>query len=123
MRLAEAGVIRVGVGGWTYEPWENGVFFPADLPKSKQLAYATRQMTAIEVNGTYYSGFKPPTFAKWRDESPDGFVFAIKASRYCTNRKALSDGAESVSRFMGQGPSYGSSCRPRRSRRRTSRAS
>ncbi|CAN5317741.1 DUF72 domain-containing protein [soil metagenome] len=95
--------IRVGVGGWTFEPWEDGVFFPADLPKSKQLHFASRALTAIEVNGTYYSTFKPPTFEKWRDQSPEGFVFTIKASRFCTNRKVLSDGAESIARFTGQG--------------------
>ena len=98
-----AGAIRVGIGGWTYEPWENGVFFPTDLPKSKQLAYATRAMTAIEVNGTYYSTFKAPTFEKWRDQSPEGFVYALKASRFCTNRKVLAEGGESIARFTGQG--------------------
>ena len=97
------GRIRVGIGGWTFEPWEGGVFFPADLPKSKQLQFASRALTAIEVNGTYYSTFKPPTFEKWRDQSPEGFVFTIKASRFCTNRKVLSDGAESIARFTAQG--------------------
>ena len=96
-------MIRVGVGGWTFEPWEKGVFFPADLPKAKQLHFASRALTAIEVNGTYYSTFKPPTFEKWRDQSPEGFVFTIKASRFCTNRKVLSDGGESMARFAAQG--------------------
>ena len=95
-------MIRVGIGGWTFEPWR-GVFYPDKLSHAKELGYASRQLTAIEVNGTYYSGFKPPTFAKWRDETPDGFVFSVKASRFCTNRKVLADGAESVERFLGQG--------------------
>ena len=69
--------IRVGVGGWTYEPWRSN-FFPPGLAHSKELHYASRQLTAIEVNGTYYSTFKPPTFAKWRDETPDDFVFSLK---------------------------------------------
>ena len=97
------GEIRVGIGGWTYEPWESGVFYPEGPSKAKQLGYASRQLTAIEVNGTYYSTFKPPTFAKWRDETPDGFVFALKASRYCTNRKVLAEGGEAIARFCGQG--------------------
>ena len=95
-------MIRVGIGGWTFEPWR-GVFYPPGLAHAKELGFASRAVTAIEVNGTYYSGFKPPTFAKWRDESPDGFVFAIKASRFCTNRKVLADGAESVGKFLNQG--------------------
>ena len=95
-------MIRVGIGGWTFEPWR-GVFYPAGLAHAKELAHASRQVTAIEVNGTYYSTFKPPTFAKWRDETPDNFVFAVKASRYCTNRKLLAEAGESVARFTGQG--------------------
>ena len=95
-------MIRVGIGGWTFEPWR-GVFFPAGLAHAKELRFASRAVTAIEVNGTYYSTFKPPTFAKWRDEAPDGFVFAVKASRFCTNRKILADAGESVARFLGQG--------------------
>jgi uncharacterized protein YecE (DUF72 family) len=97
------GSVRVGIGGWTYEPWEKGVFFPANLPKSKQLYFASRALTAIEVNGTYYSTFKPPTFETWRDTAPDGFVYAVKASRFCTNRKVLAEGGESIARFVGQG--------------------
>ena len=95
--------IRVGIGGWTYEPWRDGVFFPKGLSQAKELAYASRQVTAIEVNGTYYSGFKPPTFAKWRDETPDGFVLTLKASRFCTNRKVLAEAGDSVNRFVTQG--------------------
>ncbi len=95
-------MIRVGVGGWTFEPWR-GVFYPEKLAHAKELGFASRAVTAIEVNGTYYSTFKPPTFAKWRDETPDGFVFSVKASRFCTNRKVLADAGESVTRFLGQG--------------------
>ena len=95
--------IRVGIGGWTFEPWRDGVFFPKGLSHDKELHYASRKLTAIEVNGTYYSGFKPPTFAKWRDETPDGFVLTLKASRFCTNRKVLAEAGESVQRFVNQG--------------------
>jgi uncharacterized protein YecE (DUF72 family) len=94
--------IRVGVGGWTYEPWRDN-FFPPGLPHSQELAYASRHLTAIEVNGTYYSTFKPPTFAKWRDETPDGFVFSLKANRFATNRKVLATAGESIERFVGSG--------------------
>ncbi len=96
-------MIRVGIGGWTYEPWRDGVFFPEKWPQSRELEYASRKMTAIEVNGTYYSGFKPPTFRKWHDETPEGFVFTLKASRYCTNRKVLAEVGESVGKFVNQG--------------------
>ena len=94
--------IRVGIGGWTYAPWR-GTFYPDKWPQKRELDYAASKLTAIEVNGTYYSGFKPATFANWRDQTPDGFVFSLKASRYCTNRKVLAEGGESIRRFVGQG--------------------
>jgi uncharacterized protein YecE (DUF72 family) len=99
-----SGKIRVGIGGWTYEPWR-GVFYPAGLTHKRELEYASRRLTSIEINGTYYSTFSPATWAKWRDETPEGFVFSVKASRYCTNRKALSGAGEAIARFVGQGMS------------------
>ncbi|MFJ6024967.1 DUF72 domain-containing protein [Brevundimonas sp. NPDC092305] len=96
------GTIRVGIGGWTYEPWR-GVFYPDKWSQKRELEYASRHTTSIEINGTYYSGFKPETWMKWRDETPDDFVFAVKASRFCTNRKVLAEGGESVDRFLDQG--------------------
>ena len=97
------GTIRVGIGGWTYEPWKDGAFYPPKWPAKRELEYASRHVTAIEVNGTFYSGFKPATFANWRDTAPDGFVFALKASRYCVTRKVLAEAGESIARFVGQG--------------------
>jgi len=97
-----AGQIRIGIGGWTYEPWR-GVFYPEGLSQKRELEYASRRLTSIEINGTYYSTFKPASWAKWREETPDGFVFAVKGSRYCTNRKDLSGAGEAVARFVGQG--------------------
>jgi len=94
--------VRVGVGGWTFEPWRNN-FYPADLPHSRELEYASRKLTAIEVNGTYYSSQKPATFAKWRQETPDDFVFSLKASRFATNRRVLAEAGESIERFVNQG--------------------
>ena len=96
------GTIRVGIGGWTYEPWR-GVFYPDKLSQKRELEYASSKLSSIEINGTYYSGFKPETWMKWRDETPDDFVFAVKASRFCTNRKVLSEGKESFDRFLDQG--------------------
>src|SRR5262249_49432951 len=97
-----AGKIRVGVGGWTYEPWR-GVFYPPDLPQKRELEHASRRLTSIEINGTYYSSFKPTSWSKWRSETPDGFVFSMKASRYCTNRRQLADAGQSIARYVGQG--------------------
>lgn len=94
--------IRVGIGGWTFEPWR-GAFYPPKWPIKRELEYASRHVTAIEVNGTFYSGFKPATFAGWRDTAPEGFVFALKASRYCVTRKVLAEAGESIARFVGQG--------------------
>lgn len=97
-----AGTIRAGMGGWTFEPWE-GTFYPDKLAKKRQLEYASRQVPTIEVNGTYYSGFTPATYAKWHAETPDGFVFSIKGNRFVTNRKVLAEAAESMAKFFGQG--------------------
>ena len=94
-----AGQIHIGIGGWTFEPWR-GVFYPAGLPQAKELEYASRQLTSIEINGTYYGSQSPETFAKWRDATPEGFVFSVKGSRFCTNRKVLAEGKESVDRFV-----------------------
>ena len=94
--------IRVGVGGWTYEPWRDN-FYPKGLPHARELEYSSRHLTAIEVNGTYYSTMKPATFAKWRDETPDGFVFPLKANRFATNRKLLATAGESIERFVASG--------------------
>ncbi|APG91232.1 hypothetical protein SAMCFNEI73_Ch1945 [Sinorhizobium americanum] len=100
--MAETGKIRVGIGGWNFEPWEES-FYPSDLPKKRQLEFAGKELRAIEVNGTYYSSQKPATFAKWASEVPDGFIFSLKASRYVTNRKVLAEAGESMERFLTQG--------------------
>ncbi|HUK11213.1 MAG TPA: DUF72 domain-containing protein [Stellaceae bacterium] len=97
-----SGKIHIGVGGWTYEPWR-GVFYPKGLSRARELEFASRRLTSIEINGTYYSTFKPASWAKWRDETPPGFVFSVKASRYCTNRRELATAGESIGRFIGQG--------------------
>ena len=100
--MAEAGKIRCGIGGWTFEPWR-GVFYPPKMRQADELAYASRQLTAIEINGTYYSSFKPDSWARWRESTPEGFKFAVKASRFCVNRRKLTDGAQSIGFFLNQG--------------------
>ena len=95
-------MIRVGVGGWTFEPWRDN-FYPAGLAHAKELAFASRHLSAIEVNGTYYGSQKPATFAKWHDETPGDFIFSLKASRFSTNRKVLAEGGQSVMRFINSG--------------------
>ena len=94
--------IRVGIGGWTYAPWRDN-FYPADLTHARELEYASRKVTAIEINGTYYSTQKPATFARWAVETPEDFIFSVKASRYTTNRRVLAEAGESVERFVGSG--------------------
>ncbi len=98
-----AGAIRIGIGGWTYEPWRGGTFYPDGLRQADELEYATRHMHAIEINGTYYRLQKRESFAKWSKAAPDGFKYAVKASRYATNRKILAEAGESVEKFVGQG--------------------
>jgi uncharacterized protein YecE (DUF72 family) len=94
--------IRAGVGGWTFEPWRSN-FFPPGLPHSRELEYASRKLSAIEVNGTYYGTLKPASFKKWHDETPDDFVFSLKASRYATNRRVLAEAGDSIQRFIDSG--------------------
>jgi uncharacterized protein YecE (DUF72 family) len=103
-KSAMTGKIHIGIGGWTYEPWR-GTFYPEGLPHKRELEFASRRLTSIEINGTYYSTFKPASWKKWREETPEGFVFSVKASRYCTNRRELSGAGESIARFVGQGMS------------------
>ncbi|WP_377298700.1 DUF72 domain-containing protein [Rhizobium sp. SGZ-381] len=100
--MTQSGIIRTGIGGWTFDPWE-GTFYPEKLAKKRQLEFASRELTAIEVNGTYYSSQKPATFAKWAAEVPENFVFSLKASRYCTNRKVLAEAGPSIEKFLQQG--------------------
>ncbi len=100
--MSSTGRIHVGVGGWNYEPWRDN-FYPPGLPHNQELQWASRRLTAVEVNGTFYSTFKPATFAKWRDETPEGFVFAIKAHRSTTNRRELGSAREAIDRFLGSG--------------------
>lgn len=94
--------IYVGIGGWDYDPWR-GTFFPEGLPKTRQLEYASGKLTAIEVNATYYKLQRPELFERWGKTVPDVFKFAIKASRYCTNRRVLAEAGEAIERFCGQG--------------------
>jgi uncharacterized protein YecE (DUF72 family) len=97
-----SGKIRVGVGGWTYEPWR-GTFYPETLSQKLELQYAAGKLTSIEINGTFYGSQKPQTFAKWRDEAPEGFVFALKAPRYATHRRVLSEAGSTIERFLTGG--------------------
>ncbi len=94
--------IHVGVGGWDFEPWRTA-FYPPGLPRTKQLEHAGAHFTATEVNATFYKLQKPETYAKWAKMVPADFRFAIKGSRFCTNRKALGEAAEAIGRFCSQG--------------------
>src|SRR5690349_1630129 len=94
--------IRVGIGGWTFAPWR-GIFYPEDLTQKRELEYASRQLTTIEINGTFYGSQKPESFAKWHDETPDDFVFSLKAPRFATHRRILAEAGESIKRFIASG--------------------
>jgi uncharacterized protein YecE (DUF72 family) len=97
-----SGHIKIGVGGWTYEPWR-GAFYPRELAQKRELGFAASKLTSIEVNGTFYSSQKPETFARWRDETPTGFVFALKAPRYATHRRVLAGAGPTIERFLSGG--------------------
>lgn len=100
--LMTRGTIRVGVGGWTYEPWR-GVFYPKGLPHAREFEYAVNHLTAIEINATFYGRQKPASWEKWAKGAPQGFKFAIKASRYCVTRSKLAEAGEGIAQFLDQG--------------------
>jgi uncharacterized protein YecE (DUF72 family) len=95
-------MIRVGIGGWVFKPWR-GEFYPEGLPQARELDYASRKLTAIEINGTFYSTQKPESFRKWAAETPDDFVFSLKAPRFATHRRVLAEAGESIERFFSSG--------------------
>jgi uncharacterized protein YecE (DUF72 family) len=96
------GTIHVGIGGWDYDPWR-GTFYPPGLARSKQLEHASRRVTAIEINATFYKLQNGDLYRRWAEATPQGFKFAIKGSRFCVNRRVLADGGEAIARFCSQG--------------------
>ena len=100
--MATTGKIHIGIGGWVFEPWR-GTFYPDGLAQKRELEYAASKLTSIEINGTYYGSQKPESFARWREETPDDFVFALKGSRFCTNRRVLAEAGPSVEKFLTSG--------------------
>jgi uncharacterized protein YecE (DUF72 family) len=96
-------MIRAGIGGWTFEPWRGGNFYPKGLAKTRELSFASEQLNAIEINATYHRTQTPASFRKWAAETPDGFVFAVKASRFATNRRVLAEARPSVEQFLSSG--------------------
>ena len=98
----KSGQIRIGIGGWNYEPWR-GVFYPDGLAQAKELAYAASLLTSIEINSTFYGSQKPESFRKWAATVPDGFVFSVKGPRFATNRRVLAEAGDSIKRFLDSG--------------------
>ena len=94
--------IRVGIGGWTYEPWR-GVFYPDGLPQKRELEYAANAFGAIEINATFYGRQKPASWENWAKAVPDGFQFSIKGSRFVVTRPKLADAGEGIGTFLAQG--------------------
>ena len=100
--MSTSGKIFVGIGGWTFARWR-GVFYPKGLTHAKELEYASRHLTSIEVNGTFYGTQKPATFRKWASEVPENFVFSLKGPRFATNRRVLAEAKNSVKIFLDSG--------------------
>jgi uncharacterized protein YecE (DUF72 family) len=98
----ERSVARVGISGWTYQPWR-GVFYPRGLVQREELAYAADRLDSIEINGTFYALQRPSSFLRWRDETPDDFVFSVKGGRYITHILRLRDTTQAVAGFFASG--------------------
>ena len=97
-----AGEIRIGISGWRYPPWR-GTFYPPGLPQRRELEYASRQVSTIEINGSFYSLQRPEHYARWHDETPDGFVFSVKGPRYITHMLRLRDTGQALANFFASG--------------------
>jgi uncharacterized protein YecE (DUF72 family) len=95
-------MIRVGIGGWVFKPWR-GTFYPKGLPQARELEHASRAVTTIEINGTFYGSQKPESFRRWAAETPDDFVFSLKGPRFTTHRGVLAEAGPSIERFFGSG--------------------
>lgn len=95
-------MIRVGIGGWVFKPWR-GTFYPEGLPQAHELAHASRAVTTIEINGTFYGAQKPASFQRWAAEAPDEFVFSLKGPRFTTHRRVLAEAGPSIERFFASG--------------------
>ena len=100
--MASPGKVRIGISGWTYKPWR-GVFYPKDLKQKHELEYASKTFNSIEINGTFYSLQRPTSFERWAAETPDDFVFSVKAPRFITHIRRLKDADGPVSNFMASG--------------------
>lgn len=96
------GNIRIGISGWAYKEWR-GVFYPKGLVQKRELAYASRRVNSIEINGTFYSLQTPDSFRKWHDATPDDFLFAVKGSKFITHRKKLKDVRGALANFFASG--------------------
>lgn len=96
-------MIRAGIGGWSYDPWRGGTFYPKGLAKTRELAFAAGKLNTIEINATYHRTQSPASFKKWASETPEDFVFAVKASRFATNRRVLAEAAPSLKQFLDSG--------------------
>jgi uncharacterized protein YecE (DUF72 family) len=94
--------IRVGIGGWVYKPWR-GLFYPKGLPQAQELEHASRRLTSIEINGTFYGAQKPASFRRWHAETPETFVFSVKGPRFATHRSDLRESKATIERFFGTG--------------------
>lgn len=97
-----AGTIRIGISGWRYAPWR-GKFYPQGLRQADELAYASGKFSTIEINGTFYSLQRPEFFARWRDTTPPGFLFAVKGPRFITHIKRLKDADAPLANFFASG--------------------
>lgn len=98
----KSGRIYVGVGGWNFAPWR-GTFYPKGLAHARELHFASRELTSTEINSTFYRLQSAATFRKWHEDTPDGFVFSVKAPRFVTNRNDLATAGASIEKFLGSG--------------------
>src|SRR5271170_5409815 len=102
MNQKQAGRVRIGISGWTYAPWR-GVFYPVKLPQKRELEYSSRIFPTIEINGTFYSLQTPKSFLRWREETPEDFVFSVKATQYITHIRRLREVEMPLANFFASG--------------------
>ncbi|HEY4294760.1 DUF72 domain-containing protein [Luteibacter sp.] len=105
------GDIRTGMGGWVFPPWR-GVFYPEGLVQKRELEYASQKVGAIEINGTYYRAPDASTYEKWAAQTPEGFIFSVKAPRLIVQARSLAGTGQRVRSFLDGAAALGARLGP-----------
>lgn len=100
--MSDVGKVHIGVSGWRYPHWRR-TFYPEKLPQRAELEYASTRFSSVEINGTFYSLQRPASFQRWREQTPDDFLFSVKGSRLITHMLKLRNAEQALANFFASG--------------------